>query len=185
MKISEHISSASTLQKCAYQNCKKCENSRRVATTGTDWWTLMPEVHEKFDLKDKKRGMIPTTQPNGEHDTKTLLVATGERLATPTVPTNSFHEKLTPDVCKKSQKNWSFSTCLEDLKRTRKKVTDHSLYFKHNQFNFKIGSWMVSDVLSRRPGSEAEAMCWFACHGTSGLLGFGLGCCLCWFQGFR
>jgi len=25
MKISEHISSASTMQKCAYQNCKKCE----------------------------------------------------------------------------------------------------------------------------------------------------------------
>ncbi len=68
----------------------------------------MPEVHEKFDLKDKKRGMIPTTQPNGEQDTKTLLVATGERLATPTVPTNSFHEKLTPDVCKNPKKTDHF-----------------------------------------------------------------------------
>ena len=38
MKISEHISSASTLQKCAYQNCKKCE---KFPASSDNWDGLM------------------------------------------------------------------------------------------------------------------------------------------------
>ena len=44
---------------------------------------------------------------------------------------------------------------------------------------------MVSDVLSRRPGSEAEAMCWFACHGTSGTEPWGERVGASWFMRYR